>query len=489
MKKLLVLMATAVTLLVAAPSAGAVDISVNTTADDYGNPPTTCSLREAITSAQTNAAFGGCAAGLGSDSIKLPAGTYKITRAGAEEDANVTGDFDVTGVNALTIEPASASDKVIVDANGIDRAFDQQGANSLAIQDIQVLGGKTTAIGDDGGGIRNSVGTLTLNRLTVSGNSTDYGGGGVAVYNNLSMVNSTVSGNSAKQSGGGLYIQGGSSVTVKSSTITKNTADSNADEVGDGGGFYDNASVGVNFFNVIDAANVDSSPTPANKTPDCYSNSTLFFPRYVLSTQPLGPGSCLVGFNPGTNKVTADAKLGPLKGNGGQTPTHALLIGSPAIGAGGKAAPDTCPATDQNGRDRPANSCDIGAVQYFVEPPPPPPPPAETFGVAISKIKPKVQKLKRGKKKPKTVVVKIKSTGTAAATDVKVCVKSGRKARKAIKLKGKSCRKVGTLSTGAKVKFKFKAKKRSKKKKYKLKVVVTSSNAAKVKGKIKIKVK
>ncbi|MBK8294586.1 MAG: CSLREA domain-containing protein [Solirubrobacterales bacterium] len=485
MKKLLVLMATAVTLLAAAPSAGAVDISVNTTADDYGNPPATCSLREAITSAQTNAAFGGCPAGLGSDSIKLPAGTYKITRAGAEEDANLTGDFDVIGVNALTIEPATASDKVVVDANGIDRAFDQQGANSLAIQGIQVLGGKTTAIGDDGAGIRNSVGTLTLNRVTVSGNTTDYSGGGVAVYNNLSMVNSTVSGSSAKQNGGGLYIQGGATATVKSSTITENTADSNADENGDGGGFYDNASVGVNFFNVIDSANVDSSPTPANKTPDCYSNSTLFFPRYVLSTQPLGPGSCLVGFNPGTNQVVADPKIGPLQDNGGQTPTHALLVGSPAIGAGGTTAPDTCPATDQNGRDRPANSCDIGAVQYFDKPIPPP---VDTFGVEISKIKPKLRKLKRGKK-AKAVSVKVKSTGTAAATGVKVCVKSGKKARKAIKLKGKSCRKAGTLSASAKVKFKFKAKKRAKKKKYKLKVVVTSSNAAKVKGKIKIKVK
>ena len=38
-----------------------------------------CSLREAITAANDDAAFGGCSAGSGADTIFLPAGIYTLT--------------------------------------------------------------------------------------------------------------------------------------------------------------------------------------------------------------------------------------------------------------------------------------------------------------------------------------------------------------------------------------------------------------------------
>ncbi|MBK5232831.1 MAG: CSLREA domain-containing protein [Thermoleophilia bacterium] len=477
-------MATAVAMLVAAPSAGAVDIPVNTTDDVYGGSPANCSLREAITAAQTNAAFDGCPAGLATDVIKVPGGTYKITRAGANEDANVTGDFDVVGTNVLTIERAQTSDKVVVDGNGLDRVFDQQGANTLSLRFIQVKGGVLTLI-EDGGGIRNGSGSLSLEGVTVSGNESAFSAGGIAVYSSLAMVNSTISGNKSAGQGGGLYMPGGSLTTVRSSTITNNTADSDAEGNGDGGGFADTNSNGVNFFNVINAGNKDLSPLATSKSPDCYASSTLFFPRYVLTNQPLPSATCLVGFNPGSNQVVADAMIGPLQDNGGSTPTHEPLLGSPAIGAGGSTAPDTCPATDQTGRDRPAGACDIGAVQYFEEPPPPPP---GTVAVKFTKFKPKPLKLKRGKK-AKAVSVTITSTGTAGALNTKVCVQPGKAAKKSLKLVGKFCRKPGTLVGNKTVKFKFKAKKKAKKKKFKIKTVLTATDAAPKTGTIVIKVK
>lgn len=474
---------TALGMLVAVPAAQAVDISVNTTADEYGGSPASCSLREAITAAQTNAAFDGCSAGLGSDVVKIPAGTYKITRAGDEEDGNVTGDFDVTGTNALVIEPATNTDKVVVDANALDRAFDQQGINSLAIHGLDVKGGKTTGIGDDGGAIRNAIGALSIDATTVSSSNTNYSGGGIAVYSALAMINSTVSGNSAMQSGGGLYFPGNPAATVRSSTITANVADSEGDGTGDGGGFFGAATDPVNFTNVINAGNQDLSPNPGDKSPDCASGP-FYFARFVLSNQAIGSGTCLVAFPQPSNKVVADAEIGPLADNGGPAPTHALILGSPAIGAGGSTAPDQCPATDQTGRDRPAGACDIGAVQYIE----PTPPPVDTFGVKFSKIKPKPLKLKRGKK-AKAVSVKVTSTGTGAATGVRVCVQPARKAKKSIKLVGKFCRKPGTLSASKTVKFKFKAKKKARKKLFKLKVVMTSTNAAQKTSAIKVKVK
>ena len=53
--------------------------------------------------------------------------------------------------------------------------------------------------------------------------------------------------------------------------------------------------------------------------------------------------------------------LGPLQDNGGNTFTHALLAGSPAINAGLNNG--NCQINDQRGYARDAN-CDIGAYEY-----------------------------------------------------------------------------------------------------------------------------
>lgn len=480
--------ATGVTLMVApllviVPAAGAETVAVTTTADTYGGSAGECSLREAITAAQTDVAFDGCAAGSGADVISLPGGEYKITRPGAGEDMNLTGDFDVTGTGALTIQPAGDQAKVVVDGNGLDRIYDQQGNSSLAIRNQTIKGGVLILI-EDGGGVRNNVGALTLSGSTLTDNSSAYSAGGVAVYGGLNMDNSTVSGNSAAGDGGGLYFPGGSSGTVKSSTITGNVADSDASGNGDGGGFSLSTMNGVTFRNVIDAGNEDHSPLVADRAPDCQSGP-FFFPRYSISVQPFGAGNCLTGFNPPTNKTVGDPGLGPLADNGGQTPAHALLAGSPAIGAGGSAAPDLCPVADQTGRVRPVDACDIGAVQY-VEPTPPPPP--GTVAVEIAKIRPKTLKLKRGKK-AKAAKVKVGSTGTDPATATRLCLKAGKKVRKSIKVKGKLCRDLGTLTGVKTVKFKLAAKRKAKPKLFKIKVRLTATGAATKTGVIKVRVR
>jgi dockerin type I repeat protein len=66
--------------------------------------------------------------------------------------------------------------------------------------------------------------------------------------------------------------------------------------------------------------------------------------------------------------TVAEPFLGTLQLNGGQTPTHALLAGSPGIGqgaAGGCTAVGGAPLmTDQRGVHRPIGSiCDIGAYE------------------------------------------------------------------------------------------------------------------------------
>jgi hypothetical protein len=58
---------------------------------------------------------------------------------------------------------------------------------------------------------------------------------------------------------------------------------------------------------------------------------------------------------------TSTPLLGPLADNGGPTPTHLLLPGSPALDVGDGTS---CPEFDQRGVSRPQGSaCDSGAVE------------------------------------------------------------------------------------------------------------------------------
>src|SRR5215813_11265306 len=89
-------------------------ITVTTTADvldggTLGNPAGPdgkISLREAVNLANLSG---------GPDTIVLPTGNFKITRAGAGENANSTGDFDI--LDSVTIQAANGA-KPTVSGNG-----------------------------------------------------------------------------------------------------------------------------------------------------------------------------------------------------------------------------------------------------------------------------------------------------------------------------------------------------------------------------------
>src|SRR4051812_29745241 len=122
----------------------AATITVNTT-DDSLAADGKCSLREAVNAANADAG-GDCAAGSGSDTIALPSGTFKLTIAGAGEDANATGDLDLN--SPIPIGGAGCGGTT-VDGNQIDRVFDVGGARTATLQGLTVTGGRT-ADGVDG---------------------------------------------------------------------------------------------------------------------------------------------------------------------------------------------------------------------------------------------------------------------------------------------------------------------------------------------------
>jgi hypothetical protein len=190
-----------------------------------------------------------------------------------------------------------------------------------------------------GGGIFNG-GKLTVSSSTFNGNSaSNFGGGILNSGGTVKVNNSTLSGNLASSGGGisnGDPSGPGGTVTVSSSTLSGNL----------GGGMYNAASYSVTLTGTI----VANSPSGSN----CHGKITDG--GYNLDS----------GFTCGfTNHAlnNTNPKLGPLRNNGGPTPTMALLQGSKAIDW---VALSDCPSTDQRGSQRPddsESSCDIGAYE------------------------------------------------------------------------------------------------------------------------------
>src|SRR5215813_14882070 len=107
-----------------------------------------CTLRAAIQ--ETNALAG-------ADTIKVPAGTFTLSLAGAGEDGAATGDLDIT--DDLTLTGAGAT-STIIDGGRIDRVFDifRVGVLNVPIVTlaaVTIQNGKADS-NDPGGGIANS---------------------------------------------------------------------------------------------------------------------------------------------------------------------------------------------------------------------------------------------------------------------------------------------------------------------------------------------
>src|SRR5919198_4947983 len=99
--------------LAGAPNAAAATFAVTRTDDPSpGACDSDCSLREAVLAAN---------AGSGGDTIHVPAGHYRLTIPGPDEDSGASGDLDVT--QDVTIEGDGAR-WTMIDAEGGDRVFD-----------------------------------------------------------------------------------------------------------------------------------------------------------------------------------------------------------------------------------------------------------------------------------------------------------------------------------------------------------------------------
>jgi len=288
------------------------------------------SLREAIIAANTDTSQ--------ADTITLDAGTYTLSLPGTSEDLSATGDLDIR--DDLTITGAGA-DVTIIDAAGIDRAFDilsnagiinisgvtitngdagNDGGgglklldgNTLSISDSQISNNTTAGLG---GGLYNISSTLNLTNVTVSENSADEGAG-ILVSNSAggTLINTTISGNTSANNGGGIHTA--SDLTIINSTIAYNSSTTGT------GGIFAQGSGDADLLNTILSNNTGGN-----------ANTSLSSSGYNIDSDGTA-GIANTGDQSGTVGTPIDVKLGGLQNNGGINDTHALLAGSPAINAG-----------------------------------------------------------------------------------------------------------------------------------------------------------
>jgi len=395
------------------PFAGAAIIGVTTTADELAANGE-CSLREAIQAANTDSAVDSCAAGDGDDTIDLPAGTYLLGIAGANEDGNETGDLDIN--DDVTIV-GSGSAACIIDAAGLDRALhvDPAATGVIArIAGVTIQNGRAApqGIGSQGGGILN-LGDLTLDHVVLrnsTGSALDVAGAGLYNLGTLLLEDSTVSGNGSLNqgvAGAGIGNAGGARATIRRTTLDGNLTGSFGGGIDSRGVLtLENSTVARNigFYGGGVLNNIGGRMTIINCTiaenrggfgGGILNNSQVEVRASIIAknnADGAGP-NCLGGITSGGHNLdgdgscslaapgdisNADPLLGPLADNGGPTATYALLDSSPAVDAGpatGCTDRDGAPLlSDQRGVARPLDgngdgsaTCDLGALE--VQPP------------------------------------------------------------------------------------------------------------------------
>ncbi|MCP5099478.1 MAG: DUF11 domain-containing protein [Chloroflexi bacterium] len=253
------------------PAAAAPPIIVTIATDGINNDGV-CSLREAIIAANLDSPFNGCTGGSGTDTIEFSPSvtTFILTLTGKNEDSSMSGDLDITDDLNIIGNGASIT---IINGNGSDRVFEIHPGIHATISGITVQNGNPGAGIDGGGilnwgslnlsdsavtsnqgsGISNDGGILTLTSVQVDNNSGAYGvrnhslatldfdGGTVngngdgGIYNDAStatLANLTINNNS---DGGGVVSIGNTTLTrltINQTEILTNTTTAN------GGGVY-----------------------------------------------------------------------------------------------------------------------------------------------------------------------------------------------------------------------------------------------------------
>ncbi len=206
---------------------------VVTTFEDEMTVNGACSLREAIQSVNTGNAVDSCAApGPTHTVVALAAGRYDLTHAGANEDANQTGDLDLLATMDVV---GRSRQNTYIGGAGLDRILHVHGGAVVTVRAVTLDDGRapdgrvisqTAEPGEPGGAILNN-GNLTLLESTVVAS---HAGNGASSPSNF------FSSDRGGDGGAGGAISNDGFLRVERSTLSSNTAGSGGEGPCGGGG-------------------------------------------------------------------------------------------------------------------------------------------------------------------------------------------------------------------------------------------------------------
>lgn len=410
-------------LVLASMQASAYTISVTTTEDQDGSDDSKCSLREAVKAAKTSVAYGGCPAGLyGVDNlIQLKAGAYLlqtelvvlsgVSIAGASTYREVGDDFGTTAQNPLTgsdltriqplttIKPAPGVSIRLINAS--------QASGGLQLSDVVLEGGNPSSsdpVKNYGGAILSSS-SVTLDNVRIrgshasrggavflsgsgglvatdtefSGNQATEGGGvvGMSCYmdgsisRTISVSRSSFRLNEASAGAGVMQLCGAASMTMQSSTLSRNisSASSGALHFFDSNG-ADAVAVTLDF---VTAAENSGGPVVLSSGPYVWTlKKTAFVANAAGNCSVTGANPDCTAVNPAATDdyyaaedvfVSADLSVFSVAGYqlyGGLVGGYLPDLSSPLLDA----VSTKCVGTDQRNLDRElVAECDIGALE------------------------------------------------------------------------------------------------------------------------------
>lgn len=332
-------------------------LRVTTTSDAVNNADGQTSLREAIAYATVLG---------GNPTITFEGPVFTDATA----DTITLGGTQIQISDAMTVEGPGA-DLLSISGGGTSRIFLVDGnPGVVTLRGLSLVNGRAVGTADDGAGgaisfrfgnklviegcriadntsdswagaINKYDGVLEIRDCTFSGNVANSPGTGCgAIFNQfgkLVIVNSTFSGNSAPNAtpgnGGGGAIHSRDSLVLSHSTVTGNRVGAGAD----GGGIdvWGNETI---THSIIAGNFVGTGTTPSDivtfGTPIESATHNLIGDAGTSGGITDGTNGNLVG-NAGTGTRDTATVLDPvLADNGGLTPTHKLVVGSPAIDAG-----------------------------------------------------------------------------------------------------------------------------------------------------------
>jgi len=362
--------------------------------------PETCTLRAAVQEANAHA---------GADTISLSAGQrYTLTRTGQDDTAS-NGDLDLTGDTTIYFFASGA--RPVVDAGGLERAFDIHSGN-VTMFGFDITGGNATLAGDAAGGgvaIDFDAGIVQVSLMRFYGNRANFGGGfyndgpsttlsaselyenenqddftdssGAAILNRgtLTVDHSSIYANTGVDGFGAVAIEntppfaGEPTLTLIDSTVAENlgvgiNSQDAATIVVRNATIAGNTTTGVRIGGVGGTFQMRNSVIADNGDQDCVVSAaaTLNLDRYNMdsdNTCELADGS--------SNYPGVEPYLTPVAYRGGfgrvswpLTVSPMIEHGHPVIGAIG------CETDDQDFLERPVDfdrdgnaRCDVGAIE------------------------------------------------------------------------------------------------------------------------------